>query len=466
MGAGQGKTPQWAKDQSPRWAKAMAALSETDAVGLSDVLMAAATETAKPCSKEFMPVSLDVLKGKLAETADALWWIVVILTNHRRSSGAPHGGRHGGAAAGGEATEANGFDLVEVFAMLLSGSDPVNGAKASTVILEAHGGAARAQETAKLLVHKLAPAVSAEGCDAILRECGTGADGVWSVQRFFSNSPILSFFDREARTALRLSAPPLHGSSSALPALVDTAGKALESELLSDASRWILAGAMPPSMRGEWVQLFHSHKDGLSFVRLEERITDRGPTLVLIRDTGGAVFGGFAKTPWRRATDFFGEAGAFVFSLAPRLALYGGSGRNQNWQYLNAGTQTQVNGLGFGGKTNFMGIFLPFNLDGGTARECSTYASPVLATEEHFSVSFIEVWSVALPVVEESSDDGGKRSVLKDAETRAFLEIAGVQMHTQMVEPPPADSVPQPAAAAAATAAAAPAAAGSAAGAQ
>lgn len=57
---------------------------------------------------------------------------------------------------------------------------------------------------------------------------------------------------------------------------------------------------------------------GLSQLRLTERCTwplhrmrhrcsDKGATLVLVKDKGGAIFGGFAATPWQRHGDFFGQ---------------------------------------------------------------------------------------------------------------------------------------------------------------
>lgn len=40
---------------------------------------------------------------------------------------------------------------------------------------------------------------------------------------------------------------------------------------------------------------------------LRHRCSDKGATLVLVKDKGGAIFGGFAATPWQRHGDFFGQ---------------------------------------------------------------------------------------------------------------------------------------------------------------
>ena len=42
-----------------------------------------------------------------------------------------------------------------------------------------------------------------------------------------------------------------------------------------------------------------------------------GPTLLLVRDSGGAVFGGYAPLPWQKSGTFYGDMASFIFSLEP-----------------------------------------------------------------------------------------------------------------------------------------------------
>ncbi len=63
----------------------------------------------------------------------------------------------------------------------------------------------------------------------------------------------------------------------------------------------------------EWRQLFSTVKHGQSYSSFCGKCFGRGGVLVVVKDTGGAVFGGFAGTPLTRNGDFYGN------DPAPRL---------------------------------------------------------------------------------------------------------------------------------------------------
>lgn len=52
--------------------------------------------------------------------------------------------------------------------------------------------------------------------------------------------------------------------------------------------------------------LFSSNHHGESFSTLVGRIANKGPTLLVVRDTGGHVFGGFAAQSWNIGPSFYG----------------------------------------------------------------------------------------------------------------------------------------------------------------
>lgn len=70
---------------------------------------------------------------------------------------------------------------------------------------------------------------------------------------------------------------------------------------------WLLAPALPPDLRQEWRLVFSSAKHGMSFNTFVGRLGEAAPTLLLVRDKGGHVFGGVAFAPWRRNGSFYGE---------------------------------------------------------------------------------------------------------------------------------------------------------------
>ena len=81
-----------------------------------------------------------------------------------------------------------------------------------------------------------------------------------------------------------------------------------ESALLRPADLRLLAEALPPQCRHRWRLLFSSARDGASFSRLCALTVDRAPVLLVVRDTGGAVFGGVCTQPLQKSPRFFGEA--------------------------------------------------------------------------------------------------------------------------------------------------------------
>lgn len=75
-------------------------------------------------------------------------------------------------------------------------------------------------------------------------------------------------------------------------------------------------------------------------------IVNEGPTIIVIKDKEGYIFGGFAPFSWTFGPSFFGDSRSFLFTLHPKMNLFVATNFNKNYQYLNVGQQTMPNGLG------------------------------------------------------------------------------------------------------------------------
>jgi hypothetical protein len=64
---------------------------------------------------------------------------------------------------------------------------------------------------------------------------------------------------------------------------------------------------LAPPLRQDWRLLFNSTKHGMSYSTFLGRLGEASPTLLLVRDKGGAVFGGIAHAPWQKTGTFYGE---------------------------------------------------------------------------------------------------------------------------------------------------------------
>ncbi|XP_051883923.1 MTOR-associated protein MEAK7 isoform X3 [Pristis pectinata] len=178
--------------------------------------------------------------------------------------------------------------------------------------------------------------------------------------------------------------------------------------------------------QSQWKLLFSSQAHGESFSRFSTQILHKGPTLLIVKDSLGYIFGGFASCSWELKPQFQGDSRCFLFTLSPNLGIYTCTGYNDHYMYLNHGQQTMPNGLGMGGQHDYFGLWIDSNYGKGHSKakpRCTTYNSPQLSAKEHFTIDTVEVWMVGnLP----ESDLTKTKSVLDtDPEAQALLEMIG-----------------------------------------
>ncbi len=70
-----------------------------------------------------------------------------------------------------------------------------------------------------------------------------------------------------------------------------------------------LSPQLPAGHSAPWRLLFSTNKHGESFTKLVGICKNRGPTVILVKDTKGHIFGGFASQSWEVKPQFQGEFG-------------------------------------------------------------------------------------------------------------------------------------------------------------
>ncbi|KAF9345246.1 hypothetical protein BGX26_003357 [Mortierella sp. AD094] len=184
--------------------------------------------------------------------------------------------------------------------------------------------------------------------------------------------------------------------------------------------------------------LFSSKTSGASFSTLLQKITFQGPTLIIMKDEDGYIFGAYADQEWEQKPKFYGSDRSFLFTIQPKFRIYRPSRVNNNFQYLDYGTKTLPNGIGFGGQLRYFGLWLASDFSTGqSAAEplCSTFQSPRLSKKQDFKLDEMEAWQVHPSTVER--DEGPKRSAM-DAhpDAVALLEMANRKMYSKDVRAP------------------------------
>ncbi|KAG0243894.1 hypothetical protein BGW41_001083 [Actinomortierella wolfii] len=184
--------------------------------------------------------------------------------------------------------------------------------------------------------------------------------------------------------------------------------------------------------------LFSSKTSGASFSTLLQKIQYQGPTVMIMKDEDGYIFGAYADSDWQQGPKFYGTDRNFLFTISPHFRIYRPTHVNQNYQYLDSGTKTLPNGIGFGGQFRYFGLWLASDFTNGhSAAEptCSTYGSPRLSQQQQFKLDELEVWQVQPSVLEH--EEGPKHSAMDThSDAVAMLEMANHKMYSADVRSP------------------------------
>lgn len=200
--------------------------------------------------------------------------------------------------------------------------------------------------------------------------------------------------------------------------------------LLREEYAWHIGGALPHHELVEWKLLYHSAIYGMSFnTFLGSTSNGEGPTILIIKDKDGYIYGGYASQPWERHGDFYGDLKSFLFQLYPKASIYKPTGANNNvqWCAANFSSESIPNGIGFGGRVNHFGLFLSASFDVGQTFTCTTFGSPCLSKTNRIFPEVIECWGIVQNGAQEEKLDAAKGTVLERfKEDRHMLNMVGL----------------------------------------
>ncbi|KAH3767985.1 MTOR-associated protein MEAK7 [Pelomyxa schiedti] len=242
---------------------------------------------------------------------------------------------------------------------------------------------------------------------------------------------------RPSQVLLESSKALLVKLSQAVPALGCDAGAATAGHDTGDG-----AGG---GDRG-WVLLYSTWLHGASFERMLNGMVAEGPNLVLVRDTGGRVFGGFADTWKDKHPKFYGNSSSFVFSMsAEACEIFPSTGHNTNFQWLmhTIDGENMYHGVGMGGQMGYHAWAIDSSFEKGHSHSTITYNNTVLASSEVFDVDSVEVWRVGPPersleVARALRAKKKTKSVLEDDSNpdKVIVSLGGHNFSDEQYEPP------------------------------
>ncbi|XP_071720389.1 uncharacterized protein [Rutidosis leptorrhynchoides] len=200
--------------------------------------------------------------------------------------------------------------------------------------------------------------------------------------------------------------------------------------LLKEEYAWHIGGALSHQELGEWRLLYHSALNGLSFNTFLGNISNaEGPTVLIIKDKEGYIYGGYASQPWEKHAEFYGDMKSFLFQLYPHASIYRPTGANNNiqWCATNFSSDSIPNGIGFGGRIGHFNLFISSNFDNGHTFTGATFNSPCLSKNNRIYPEVIECWGVVPKGGQQEKQDGLKGTVLdRFKEDRNMLNLVGL----------------------------------------
>ena len=161
--------------------------------------------------------------------------------------------------------------------------------------------------------------------------------------------------------------------------------------ILGPAARAAIHAHLPPTHAlRDWVLRYSTECHGCSLRTAYSRLAHcAGPTLLMVLDSEGHRFGGFATQPWTPDSHrYFGTGESFLFRAHP------GPTRIYPWSGANTHFQLACNdSMAMGGGGHF-GLWLDEAFEYGSSGPCTTYENDALGSDESFRVIRVEIWEL------------------------------------------------------------------------
>jgi hypothetical protein len=74
-------------------------------------------------------------------------------------------------------------------------------------------------------------------------------------------------------------------------------------------------------------------RNALTALNLDHR-NHAGPTMLIIKDKDGYIYGGYASQQWERHAEFYGDMKCYIFQLNPKASIFRPTGANTNLQWV------------------------------------------------------------------------------------------------------------------------------------
>lgn len=159
--------------------------------------------------------------------------------------------------------------------------------------------------------------------------------------------------------------------------------------LKEDHIKGLMAAVPKRLAQSNWNLLYSTEKHGFSLQTLYRKAAGVSPTILVVREFGGYVFGAYCSEPWRIAPRFYGTGESFVFQIEPDTVYY--PWKREHKERNDFFMYGSISSIGVGGTGHFA-LSMDGELEYGHSGVCDTFGSPCLASSEEFKITTLELW--------------------------------------------------------------------------
>jgi len=151
----------------------------------------------------------------------------------------------------------------------------------------------------------------------------------------------------------------------------------------------VLYTFLPPrSKLRDWELLFCTSTHGVSMNTFYNKTRDFEPTILLVEDAHGHVFGAYTSESWLKQKGFYGTGETFLFKLRPTDQRGAWKWAEKN-SYFMYSTDDEI---AVGGGCGKYGLRIGGEWGEGLSEDCDTFNNPPLSSTARFEIRCVEIW--------------------------------------------------------------------------
>eukprot|EP00941_MAST-03F_sp_MAST-3F-sp1_P006268 g6268.t1 len=164
------------------------------------------------------------------------------------------------------------------------------------------------------------------------------------------------------------------------------------SELLTSEYIEALEKAIPITCRGDdWRLLYSLSKHGVSVDTFHARVYNCGPTITVVKNDLGDLFGCFASCDWQRGGNWHGTGDCMVFSILRNgkfdFQSWKWTGKNDDFMVMEGGA-----GIAMGSGGGSFALYLGEDFLNGSSGRCTTFDNESLTSSADYRVMLMETY--------------------------------------------------------------------------